>query len=117
MCILQICFQTVGKTNVLKKNLRQFDGFDFDVDSNEFKKRIESTQKIELAKLKAVCEGLQLDKKGAKDAICQRICEFLAAPQKIDTPTDDEDEEEDDDEEAEEGMSRHLDVFITKHVL
>lgn len=86
---------------MLKKNLRQFDGFDFDVDSTEYKKRLDSTQKLELAKLKAVCEGLQLDKKGAKDAICQRICEFLAAPHKIDAPTDDEEEDEDDDEEEE----------------
>lgn len=89
---------------MVKKNLRQFDGFDFEIGSSEYKKRIESTQKLELAKLKAVCEGLQLDKKGPKDAICQRICEFLIAPQKIDAPTDDEEEEEeDDDEEAEEG--------------
>lgn len=87
---------------MLKKNLRQFAGFDFEVGSSEFKKRIESTQKVELSKLKVLCEGLQLDKKGPKDAICQRICEFLVAPHKIDAPTDDEDEEEDE-EEVEEG--------------
>lgn len=95
---------------MLKKNLRSFDGFDFDTDSNEYKKRLESTQKIELAKLKAVCEGLQLDKKGAKDAICQRVCEFLAAPHKIDVPTDDEEDEEDEEEEVEEG--KQLDFLI-----
>lgn len=90
---------------MLKKNLRQFEGFDFEVGSSEFKKRVESTQKIELAKLKAICEGLQLDKKGPKDAICQRICEFLVSPHKIDAPTDDEEEEDEEDEEdAEEGM-------------
>ncbi|XP_055313683.1 protein DEK isoform X1 [Sitodiplosis mosellana] len=100
--LYQICFQSVGKTNVLKKNLRSFDGFDFEVGSSDFKKRLELTQKIELAKLKAVCEGLQLDKKGAKDAICQRICEFLAAPHKIDAPTDDEEDEDDEEEEVEE---------------
>lgn len=90
---------------MLKKNLRQFEGFDFDVGSSEFKKRVETTQKIELAKLKAICEGLQLDKKGPKDAISQRICEFLASPHKIDAPTDDEgdDDDEEDEEDAEEG--------------
>lgn len=91
---------------MLKKNLRQFAGFDFDVASSEFKKRVESTQKVELPKLKAICEGLQLDKKGPKDAICQRICEFLVEPHKIDAATDDEDEEDDDDEEVEEGNHR-----------
>lgn len=78
ICVItQICFQAIGKTNVLKKNLRQFNGFEFDENSDEFEDRIESAQKMELAKLKAVCEGLRLDKKGTKDVICQRICKFL----------------------------------------
>lgn len=75
--ITQICFKAIGKTNVLKKNLRQFSGFEFDETSDEFEDRMESAQKMELAKLKAVCEGLKLDKKGTKDVICQRICKFL----------------------------------------
>lgn len=91
----------MGKTNVLKKNLRQFDGFDFKNGSPEFKKRVEASQKLELPKLKAVCEGLQLDKKGPKDAICQRIVEFLIAPHSIERS---DDEDEDDDEDASEGM-------------
>lgn len=92
---------------MLKKNLRQFDGFDFDNGSSEFKKRVEAIQKLELPKLKAVCEGLQLDKKGPKETICQRIVEFLVAPHTIDAPSDEEDDDEDDDdddaEEAAEG--------------
>lgn len=88
---------------MLKKHLRQFAGFEFDVASSDFKKRVESTQKLELPKLKVLCENLQLDKKGPKDAISQRICEFLVVPHKIDAPTDDEEDEEDE-EEAEEGI-------------
>lgn len=95
----QICFQSVGKTNVLKKNLRQFDGFDFANGSSEFKKRVEAIQKLELPKLKAVCEGLQLDKKGPKETICQRIVEFLVAPHVIDVPSDEENDDDDDDDE------------------
>lgn len=98
--ILKICFNTTGKTNTLKKSLRQFDGFEFDADSSEYKKKLEQLQKVELAKLKGVCEGLQLEKKGAKDAICQRICEFLLSPQEIESP-DGEDDEDDDGEEEE----------------
>lgn len=92
---------------MLKKNLRQFDGFDFEVGTSEFKKRVEATQKLELAKLKIVCEGLQLDKKGPKDAISQRIVEFLVAPHKIDAPSDaeEDDDEEDDDDDAGEGKT------------
>lgn len=101
----------------MKKNLRSFEGFDFDVGSSDYKKRLESTQKLELAKLKAVCEGLQLDKKGAKDVISQRICEFLVAPHKIDAPTDDEEDEEDEDdeEEVEEGEQLDLLFFCSKN--
>lgn len=78
---------------------------------------MESTQKIELAKLKAVCEGLQLDKKGPKDAICQKICEFLIAPYKVDTPTDDEEDEEDDDDEVEEGNYNLTKIEISHKLL
>lgn len=89
---------------MLKKNLRQFDGFDFDKGSPDFKKRVEASQKLELPKLKAVCEGLQLDKKGPKETICQRIVEFLVAPHIIDVPSDDEDVDDDADDDAVDGM-------------
>lgn len=96
----------------MKKHLRQFAGFEFDVASSDFKKRVESTQKLELPKLKVLCENLQLDKKGPKDAISQRICEFLVVPHKIDAPTDDEEEDEEDEEEAEEGNIILTSIFV-----
>lgn len=49
---------------MLRKNLRKFDGFEFAVDSDEYKKRLEAAQKVDIAKLKALCEGLDIDKKG-----------------------------------------------------
>lgn len=61
----QICYDTVAKpAHTLKKNLRKFEGFEFDADSDDYKKKLESVQKVDLAKLKAVCDGLSLDKKG-----------------------------------------------------
>lgn len=93
----QICFDAVGKTNSLKKNLRQFEGFDFDKESDDYEKKVKETQKFELPKLKGVCEGLQLDKKGTKEAVSQRICEFLLAP----TTSEDAGDEEDGEEEGE----------------
>lgn len=86
----QICFEALGKTNLLKKSLRQFAGFDFDKDSNEFEKKLKETQKFELPKLRGVCEGLQLDKKGSKDAVSHRICEFLLAPNGSEEAADEE---------------------------
>lgn len=61
---LQICFDSPGKPTVLKKNLRQFAGFDFDKDSDQYKEKLDTTQKLDIAKLKAICDGLGLDKKG-----------------------------------------------------
>lgn len=103
----QICLDVVGKTNLLKKNLRQFSGFNFEKASPEYEKKLKDTQKFDLAKLKGVCEGLQLDKKGSKEAVSQRICEFLLAPSGVEADDDDknsgdEDEEEEEVEEEEE---------------
>lgn len=96
-----ICFDTPGKTNVVKKNLRNFNGFGFDLDSDAFKKRVEATQKNDLKSLKAICDTLVLDKKGSKEDISGRICKFLVAPdpEALHEPSDNEAEEEEAEEE------------------
>lgn len=89
---------------MLKKNLRQFAGFEFEKDSNEYKKKLEAAQKNDITKLKAVCEGLQLDKKGSKEILSQRICEFLLAPEgseELEDNVEEEEEEEEDESEEE----------------
>lgn len=101
----QICFDAAGKTNLLKKSLRQFAGFDFDKESDEFAKKVEAAQKFDLAKLKGVCEGLQLDKKGSKETICQRICEFLISPNGAEDDAEEENNSEQEEPESEEQES------------
>lgn len=49
---------------MIKNKLRKFSGFDFDAESDEYNTKLEAVQKIDVAKLKGVCEGLTLDKKG-----------------------------------------------------
>lgn len=49
---------------MIKNKLRKFSGFEFDADSDEYTARLEIVQKIDVAKLKGVCDGLTLDKKG-----------------------------------------------------
>lgn len=49
---------------MIKNKLRKFSGFEFDADSDEYNTKLEAVQKIDVAKLKGVCEGLTLDKKG-----------------------------------------------------
>lgn len=63
----QICFDTIGKPMVVKKNLRKFEGFEFESDSEEFKKRLDATKKVDINKLKALCDGLDIEKKGIKE--------------------------------------------------
>lgn len=110
----QICYDSPGKPNVLKKNLRQFAGFDFDKDSDQYKEKLEETEKVDIAKLKAICDGLQLDKKGSKEELSARICEFLLAP-------DGEEEEEDasgeEEEEEESGRFQQALCFPIGHCL
>lgn len=55
---------------MIKNKLRKFSGFEFDADSDEYTAKLETVQKIDVAKLKGVCEGLTLDKKGKNLAIC-----------------------------------------------
>lgn len=49
---------------MIKNKLRKFGGFEFDAESDEYTAKLETVQKIDVAKLKGVCEGLTLDKKG-----------------------------------------------------
>jgi hypothetical protein len=104
-----ICYDNPGKTNTIKKNLRKFIGFEFDADSDDYKKRLEATQKIDINKLKVTCDILKLDNKGTKEQLGERICTFLLKPEGDNEPEDEEPEEpepeEDQDPESEEVIS------------
>lgn len=116
---------------MLRKNLRKFERFEFAADSDEYKKRLETTQKVDIAKLKALCDGLDIDKKGkseillfclanngnkitfdsrliigSKEELAARIFKFLLAPEgEGEPPAEDEEPEEEEDEEEEAASS------------
>ncbi|KAL6109860.1 dek [Pungitius sinensis] len=78
-----ILFDRPGKMATLKKNLRLFNGFPFDGDSEQFLKKREKLLKnsnFTNAKLKAVCGVLDLEKKGTHSDLVDRILTFLIAP-------------------------------------
>lgn len=54
----------LGKAPTIKKNLRKFDGFEFEADSDEYKAKVEAAHKLDIAKLKALCDAFDIDKKG-----------------------------------------------------
>ncbi|KAM9353766.1 protein DEK isoform 2-T3 [Symphorus nematophorus] len=78
-----ILFDRPGKMATLKKNLRLFNGFPFDVDSEQYTKKREKLLKssnFTNTKLKVVCGVLDLEKKGTHSDLVDRILTFLVAP-------------------------------------
>jgi hypothetical protein len=94
-----ICYDNPGKTNTIKKNLRKFIGFEFDGDSDDYKKRLEATQKIDAAKLKQTCDILKLETTGTAEEMSERICKFLLKPEGDNEPEDEEPEDPEPEEE------------------
>lgn len=76
----KICTGYIPKLKEIKKTLKAFNGFEFDRDSDEFEKKSDSLQKLNVSGLKQMCELLDLDRSGTKEVICKRIMEFLMAP-------------------------------------
>ncbi|XP_076268882.1 protein Dek isoform X2 [Rhynchophorus ferrugineus] len=76
----KILFKTEGKANLLKKNIKKFNGFTFKKDSEDYKKKIETCKRLEVKSLKSICEMLDLEKKGNKDDVVERIVDFLLEP-------------------------------------
>ena len=102
-----ILYENPGKASLIKKNLKKFAGFEFDAESEDFEKRLEATEKIDVKKLAVVAEILCLDKKGTKEDLAERICTFLLKPEgEEELPEEEgEDEEEAAEDEEEEEVS------------
>ncbi|KAF1388498.1 hypothetical protein PFLUV_G00090890 [Perca fluviatilis] len=78
-----ILFDRQGKMALLKKNLRLFNGFPFDADSEQYTKKREKLLKnsnLTNSKLKVVCGVLDLEKKGTHADLVDRILNFLIEP-------------------------------------
>ncbi|XP_018534239.1 protein DEK isoform X2 [Lates calcarifer] len=78
-----ILFDRPGKMATIKKNLRLFNGFPFDADSEQYTKKREKLLKnsnFTNSKLKVVCSVLDLEKKGTHSDLVDRILSFLIAP-------------------------------------
>lgn len=76
----RLLFDTVGKTALLKKNIKKFNGFSFKKNSTEYDAKVTSADELEVKQLKVICEMLDLPKTGTKDDIIARILEFLIEP-------------------------------------
>ncbi|KAJ3597962.1 hypothetical protein NHX12_001477 [Muraenolepis orangiensis] len=78
-----IMFDRPGKTVSMRKNMRQFNGFLFDVNSQQFTKKRDKmlrTSSLTNSKLRDICKVLDLEKKGTQPDLVDRILTFLSAP-------------------------------------
>ncbi|XP_030014426.1 protein DEK isoform X2 [Sphaeramia orbicularis] len=78
-----ILFDRPGKMSTIRKNLRQFNGFPFDMDSEQYTKKRDKLLKnshFTNTKLKGVCVVLDLEKKGTHSDLVDRILTFLISP-------------------------------------
>ncbi|CAG9764007.1 unnamed protein product [Ceutorhynchus assimilis] len=76
----KLLFKGQATKAMFKKNIRKFNGFSFEKDSDEYKKKIDVLKKSEVKVLKTTCEILDLQKTGNRDEISERVMEFLMEP-------------------------------------
>ncbi|XP_066154579.1 protein DEK isoform X4 [Euwallacea fornicatus] len=76
----KLLFNAVTNKVHFKKNIRKFNGFPFNKDSDDYTKKVESLKKNEVKILKTICEILDLSKTGTKEELVEKIMEFLVEP-------------------------------------
>ncbi|XP_063217435.1 protein DEK isoform X2 [Bacillus rossius redtenbacheri] len=76
----RLLFGRLGKTTLIKNNIKKFNGFDFAKGSDQFEKKKNIISKLDVRNLKVICSVLDLDKKGTRDDLVVRIAEFLVCP-------------------------------------
>lgn len=76
-----LLFDRRGKLLMIKKNIRLFNGFPFDADSEQFTKKRDKLLKNTKSKLLVLCGVLDLEKKGSHSELVEKIMAFLMSPQ------------------------------------
>lgn len=107
-----IAYGNEGQPRLIRKNLRKFNGFRLDVDSDEYARKIDDIKKqVPLNDLTAVCHILNLDYDGDIDQILDRVCLFLndlTVNVKDDESESEIEEEEEDEDETEEEVEEEV---------
>ncbi|KAF7648759.1 hypothetical protein LDENG_00151900 [Lucifuga dentata] len=78
-----LLFDRPGKISTMKKNLRLFSGFPFDMDSEQFNKKRDKllkNSKFTCSKLRFICKVLDLEQKGSQSDLVEKILTFLTSP-------------------------------------
>lgn len=75
-----LLFDRRGKASMIKKNIRLFNGFTFDAESEQFNKKRDKLTKNTKSKLMVMCGVLDLEKKGSHADLVDKIMAFLMEP-------------------------------------
>merc|ERR1719342_1003521 len=76
-----VCFGRPGDRNNVKKNLRQFNGLDFDKTDKKYEVKKTRMDGLTMAELKNICKILGLEVAGAKSDVVVRILDFVLKPE------------------------------------
>ncbi|XP_056619497.1 protein DEK [Triplophysa dalaica] len=76
----KIVYDRPGAASSLRKNLRLFNGFTFDVDSDPYSKKLLKVIRLPKTQLKTICQTLDLERSGKQSVLAERIMTFLLSP-------------------------------------
>uniref|UniRef100_A0A8C5N0Q3 Protein DEK n=1 Tax=Leptobrachium leishanense TaxID=445787 RepID=A0A8C5N0Q3_9ANUR len=76
----RLLFNRLGTVNMVKKNIGQFNGFPFEKDSDQYKKKEDMLKKFKKSELKNICGVLDLEKSGVNSELISKIMNFLMKP-------------------------------------
>lgn len=82
----RLLFGRAGTNSEVKRNIRNFNGYDFEKDSKDYKKKLELVDRFTVDSIKRLCEILDIEKKGKKEEILDRIMDFLMKPKASGNP-------------------------------
>jgi len=76
----KVLFDRPGAAASMKKNLRLFNGFPFQADSDLYTKKIKMLTKYPNSMLKSICQVLDIERSGTHIVLVERIMGFLMSP-------------------------------------
>ncbi|KAK7867042.1 hypothetical protein R5R35_005682 [Gryllus longicercus] len=77
----KLLFNRAGRASLLKKNIRKFNGFDFDKDSDQFAKKKQTLLKYDMKSLKELCSIMDLKISLKRDELVETLMNFLLKPE------------------------------------
>ncbi|XP_036416474.1 protein DEK [Colossoma macropomum] len=76
----KILYDRPGAVASLRKHLRLFNGFPFEIDSDPYNKKREKMTRLPKVQLKTICQILDLERSGNQAVLVDRIMQFLINP-------------------------------------